>query len=407
MERPRAGNGSRSKGGVVIAILFVVFFLGNSDNQMISPLLPLMAREYGKAPGEIGKIIGPAYAIAAAIVALLVGPASDKFGRRRFLLYGSGLFGLSLLLVWFIKDLNVLASTRFFTGLAAGTFSTCSTAYVGDYFPYERRGTAMSIVQSGYFAALVIGVPAGAALGQWLGWRSGFVLFGIFSIVTLALIWLLLPEDRHRMAEQRLADNITRRFDNIRLVFHGRAQVAAVIGGFFVSAGFVGFIYYLGAWLTSSFGLQTGQVGLVFIVVGVASLIGSIVAGPIADRVGKRPIAIAATVVLAALLMLIPRFGWGAGLFASLLAASIAYAFRQGPLHALATVLVPARAIGSLVAARITASQIGIAASTAACGRLYTESGYAAVGIFSAAMTLGAVVCIYFMKEPQANAFRE
>ena len=407
MQKLGAGNGLRSRGGVVIAILFVVFFLGNSDNQMISPLLPLMAREYGMETGDVGRLIGPAYAMAAALVALIVGPASDRFGRRRFLLYGSGLFGASLILVWCIKDIHVLALTRFFTGLAAGTFSTCSTAYVGDHFPYERRGSAMSIVQSGYFAALVIGVPAGAGLGHWFGWRSGFVLFGCVSIAALVLIWTLLPEDRHKLAEQHLSDNITRRFDNIRVAFQGSARIAAVTGGFFVSAGFAGFIYYLGSWLNGAFGLNPGEVSLLFIVIGIASLIGAIAAGPVADRVGKRSVAIAATLALAVLLVLIPRFGWGAWLFISFLAASVAYAFRQGPLQALATGLVPSRAMGSLVAARITASQIGIAASTAVCGYLFKRFGYGAVGVFSMVMTLGSVVCVYLMKEPVTQMERK
>src|SRR5438046_7669570 len=73
---------SPSRAGVVIAILFLIFFLGSSDNQMISPLLPLIAREFGLKEGEVGQMIGPAYALAAATAALLVGPLSDRFGRR-------------------------------------------------------------------------------------------------------------------------------------------------------------------------------------------------------------------------------------------------------------------------------------------------------------------------------------
>src|SRR6185436_6604845 len=82
-----------SRAGIVIAILFLIFFLGSSYNQMISPLLPLIARASGIQEGEVGQVIGPAYALAAATAALLIGPLSDRFGRRRFLLYASILFG--------------------------------------------------------------------------------------------------------------------------------------------------------------------------------------------------------------------------------------------------------------------------------------------------------------------------
>src|SRR5262252_8762117 len=295
------------RAGVVMAVLFLVFFLGISDNQMVSPLLPLIAREFNLASGEAGKLIGPAYALAAALVALIVGPASDRLGRRRFLLYAALLFGMSLLSVLIIRDIRTLAAVRFFTGLAAGTFSTCSIAYVGDYFPYKRRGTAMSVVQSGYFAALVLGVP--------VGWRSSFVAFGLLSVVAFLLVRLRLPEDTPQMAEQDLGDRMARRFGNMKVVFETRERIAAVVGAFFVSAGFVGFIYYLGSWLTKSFGLQTREVGLVFVAVGVASLGGSLLAGPIADRFGKRAISILSTFVLAAALLLMPHLKWGALLF--------------------------------------------------------------------------------------------
>jgi predicted MFS family arabinose efflux permease len=395
MERPV------QRGGIVMAVLFLVFFLGISDNQMLSPILPLIAGEFKLNSGEAGRLIGPAYALAAAFAALIVGPASDKFGRRRFLLYAALLFGSSLISVLLIRDIQTLAGVRFFTGLAAGTFSTCSIAYVGDYFPYERRGVAMSVVNSGYFAALVVGVPVGSILAQRLGWRSGFAAFGAIALVVFVLILAFLPDDGSKTDAIAAGEIEPRRLDNIRAVFATPERRAAIVAAFFVSGGFVGFIYYLGSWLGKSFNLKPSQVGYVFVAVGAVSLIGSIVAGPLADRYGKRGISVISTIVLATMLLLIPRQGWGPLLFATFLVASLSFAFRQGPLQALATELVPRQARGALVAVRTTTSQVGIAMSTAACGILYDRYGYGAVGAVSAVMTLGAGVCIYLMREPR------
>jgi predicted MFS family arabinose efflux permease len=398
-DKNQIGLTSPASSSTVMMVLLLVFFLGVSDNQMISPLLPLIAHEFGLESGDVGQMIGPAYALAAAIAALVIGPASDKFGRRRFLLYASVLFGFSLLIVVAIRDVRALAAMRFLTGLAAGTFSTCSIAYVGDYFPYERRGVAMSVVQSGYFAALVIGVPAASLLGQLFGWRAGFIAFGSLALVAFLLLATLLPEDKINLPDSSASR--AHRPDNIRSVFEKTEPVAAIIAAFFVSCGFVGFIYYLGSWLTKSFGLKIASVGLVFILVGIASLVGGLAAGKIADRFGKRSLSIASTLVLAPMLLLIPQLSWGALLFIGFLIASLAFAFRQGPLQALATELVPRNARGTLVALRNTASQLGIATSSFASGYLYDAHGYWAVGVFSAAMTLAAAACIFLMKEPR------
>jgi predicted MFS family arabinose efflux permease len=384
-----------------MAILLLIFFLGTSDSQMISPLLPYIAADFGVPVGDVGRLMGPAYAMAAAAAALFIGPLSDRYGRRRFLLYGSVLFGASLLIVAVSRDVYSLAAVRLLTGLAAGTFSTCSIAYVGDYFPYERRGVAMSVVQAGYFAALVFGVPVANVLAQWQSWRASFALFGVISAAAFFLVASLLPDDRHLMAEHHAESGSRSRFENMKLLFRKGDRVAAIGAAFLVSAGFVGFILFLGSWLKMSLGLSASRVNLFFASVGVAALIGGLVAGPVADKFGKRGLSILSTLVLAAMLFLIPRLGWGAVLFISFLLASLAFAFRQGPLQALATEMVPRSARGAFVAVRNTASQIGIAVSTALSGLLYDSAGYAAVGLMSGAVTLAAGLCIFFMREPQ------
>lgn len=403
--QPEAGGqiSSPPRAAIVIAILFLIFFLGSSDNQMISPLLPLIAGEFGMKEGKVGQVIGPAYALAAATAALLIGPISDRYGRRRFLLYASVLFGLSLAAIGLISDLRLLAGVRLLTGLAAGTFSTCSLAYVADYFPYKRRGVAMSVVQAGQFLALAVGVQVANNIAHWKGWRMSFVFFGLLSLAAFLAVLTLLPEDKHEMAGQVPSAIVARRFHNIRMLFDNRERIAAIVAAFFVSGGFVGFFFYLGSWLKEALQFSTREFDLVFFMIGVALFIGVVIAGPVSDRLGKRGVSILSTIALAAMLLIIPALGRGVILFVSLMAAALAFAFRQGPLQALATELVPRRSRGTLVAARNTASQIGIAIATVACGHLYDQMGYQAVGVFSGIVTLAAAVCIFIMKEPAAH----
>src|SRR5262249_59302216 len=89
-----------------------------------------------------------------------------------------------------------------FPCLAAGIFSTCSIAYVADYFPYKRRGVAMSVVQAGQFLALAVGVQVANNIAKWKGWRISFVFFGVLSLLAFVAVLAMLPEDKHEMTEQ-------------------------------------------------------------------------------------------------------------------------------------------------------------------------------------------------------------
>jgi predicted MFS family arabinose efflux permease len=258
----------------------------------------------------------------------------------------------------------------------------------------------MSVVQAGYFFALVLGVPLANQVAQWQSWRASFALFGLIGAAGLGLIAWFLPEDRQSMAEINLSQRMGRRFDNIRIAFEGRSRVASIIAAFFVSGGFVGFFSYLGTWLSKDLNLSTTAVNSFFATVGVALLAGAFVAGPVSDRFGKRGLSILATLVLAPALVLIPRMPWGGWLFVIFFLSALAFAFRQGPLQALATELVPSRARGALVAMRNTSSQIGIATATLASSQLYDKFGFGTVGLLGGILTLAAAVCILLMQEP-------
>ena len=388
-----------SKPVAVMLILLLIFFLGNSDLQMISPLLPLIADEQGMEVGRVGAIIFPAYHIAAAIAALTVGPLSDRYGRRKFLLVAAVVFAFSLLIVPLNSNLGSLAVLRVLAGLAAGIFSTCSIAYVADYFPYKRRGVAMSVVQAGLFIALVIGVPVANQIAHWSNWRLSFAFFGLVSVVAAVLVLFVLPDDgvHPKLAE----DDNTDRARRMKIALTGKDRRAAIVAAFLVSAGFVGFFSYLGSWLKDVLLLPPGKINLFFILVGVALLIGAFVAGPVSDRLGKKAPSIGSTVILALMLVIVPRSGWGIVLFVALLVAALAFAFRQGPLQALATEMAPRHARGTFVSVRNTASQVGIAVSAASCGWLYDSFGYATVGLLSGIVTLSAAAAIAVMREPK------
>lgn len=142
----------------VIANLFMLLFLGVADNQMIAALLPSLVRSLNISVGAAGLLV-TVYSLAAALAAFVSGSLSDHYGRRRFLLAGVLVFALASWLSSQSRNYSELVLARALTGLAAGTISTCSIAFAGDWFAYAVRGRAIGLISTAYFAAPILGVP--------------------------------------------------------------------------------------------------------------------------------------------------------------------------------------------------------------------------------------------------------
>jgi predicted MFS family arabinose efflux permease len=95
--------------------------------------------------------------------------------------------------------------------------------------------------------------------------------------------------------------------------------------------------------------------------------------------------------------MLLPGLSWGLLLFAVFGVLSLAAAFRQGPMEALITEVVPAEERGSFIAIKNSASQLGIGLAALISGILFETRGYFAVCAFCAAANLLAAGGMVFL----------
>jgi predicted MFS family arabinose efflux permease len=382
----------------LLARLFLLLFLGLADNQMIAALLPALVRSLHVSVGKAG-ILVVVYSLGAGVAAFLSGKLSDHYGRRRFLLAGVIIFSLASALAFRAQSFGGLLAARALTGLGAGTLSTCSIAFAGDWFPYAVRGRAIGLISTAYFAAPILGVPLAAQVADRFGWRHSFLMFALLGLA-VTLISLTIPR------EARNQESVPARLAGTIRVFQAflarRDTSAALVIAFLVSGGLVGFLTYLGQWLHSHFGISTRGIGWVFMLGGLVAVAGSPLGGILSDRLGKRTVALASNVVLALAIAVVPFFSWGVWLLILFCIASLSTAFRQGPLTALITELVSQHQRGLFVALHNIASQLGIALAVLTGGLLYERHGYFAVTTLCATMTgLVAILLATHIVEPQ------
>ncbi len=385
----------------IVVNLFLLLFLGVADNQMISPLLPLIQKSFGVGVSVVGMLV-VVYSVAAALSALISGGLSDRYGRKIFLVGAALAFAIFSLLIRWSNSFGMLLGLRFLVGLCAGTISTCSIALASDVFPYEVRGRAIGTISSAYFAALILGVPLGSLAADRFEWRAVFPGIAVIAVLIGLSNWIFLPHRPIAPNGKPVGeDAMISRIKSFGRFFLKADLVASVVMAFFVSGGIVGLITYIGVWLHTSYNVPVRLIGIIFLLSGSVSFIGAPLGGVIADRWGKRRVSIFSNILLAGAILAIPFLHWGVLLFVVFGVLSLGAAFRQGPITALVTELVEEGERGSFIALRNIFSQLGIASAAFLGGMVYGTWGYGGVAVLCTLFTLVVVwLLAQYVPEP-------
>ncbi len=374
-----------------VASLVSLLALGLLDNQILSPILREIATSLDVSVRSVGMTVS-GYAIAAAVAALIVGPLSDGRGRKEFLVAAGVVFAIGSAGAYAGPSFLWFALARVGSGAAAGVISALSVAAIADRVPYERRGRAMGWVAAAYFAAPSLGVYAATMVAGRFGWRTNYLVLSLFALSLALLIRSWFSEETAKRKQSR--PGLRRYF-----VFFRTASIAAgAVSAFFISGGLTGFVLYLGAFLGDAYGLTVTEVGLVFLLSGSAGVVGALGAGRLADGVGKRTVALAGSLALVFLLVVVP-FVTAPLLYVVLGLVGLAGASRVAPLQSIVTELVGREERGAYVALRNTLSQLGIATAAAVGGLLYSR-GFEWICWFTAGLSFVAFSLLFVLREP-------
>jgi DHA1 family bicyclomycin/chloramphenicol resistance-like MFS transporter len=130
---------------------------------------------------------------------LVVGPLSDRFGRRPVLLYGLLLYVAATILCGLAQSIQVLIAARFLQALGCCCCVIIARAIVRDAYAPEQNAQVIAKTSSWLALAPLAGPILGSYLQVAFGWRAAFVVLGLFSVWLLGVSFLRLPEtNRHK-----------------------------------------------------------------------------------------------------------------------------------------------------------------------------------------------------------------
>lgn len=170
-----AAPGTARHPTLTLATTILASSLAFIDGSVVNVALPAIEESYGASAAELQWAVN-AYLLPLSALLLLGGAAGDRYGRRRLLIGGTGLFAAASLACALAPSLPLLLAARVAQGIGAALLMPNSLAILGNAFDGEHRGQAIGTWAAAGAIAGAIGPPLGGLLVDTVGWRSIFLL---------------------------------------------------------------------------------------------------------------------------------------------------------------------------------------------------------------------------------------
>jgi MFS family permease len=271
-----------------LALLTLIAMFNYLDRNLLGMVLPLVKAEMQLSDTVLGLVTGLVFVLFYSLLGIPIASLADRSNRRNIIAAGFGFWSLMTVLTGFAANVWQLAAARFLMGAGEACSLAPSNSMISDLFGKHRRALALAILTSSFaLQSILFAPPIGWISDHW-GWRAVFITAGVPGMLVSALFFFTVPEPR-REATARAADETVSMAAAIRFLLGSKAFLFMVVGCAFMG----GAIYAAGAWVTT-FLVRVHHLSLTYIGAaisparGVVGFVGIILAGVIADRLGRK-----------------------------------------------------------------------------------------------------------------------
>ncbi len=313
----------------LVCILALFNFTGTF---MRLPIIPLFAKSAGASTFEVGIIVA-VFFIIAAILAIPAGHLSDRLGRKKLLLIGSGISAVTSFLLVFATTPLEIGVLYTIAGFGPPCFTPTIAALAGDIAPEGKMGRTYGWYT--LFAAIgtILGPAVGGILAGSFGFGPSFLFSAAVILIAFVLTFAALPEHK---AELRAHPEIRQ---SLLELSRNKRIAACWLATFFITYAYGTFITFFPLYANLEVGLSTEAIGFILALLAFFSAISRVPSGHILDKMRKEPfiltglvflslevIAYVSTTSLIAFLLLSAVFGLAYGTASTALGALIAEA---------------------------------------------------------------------------------
>lgn len=266
---------------LALSILLTNLFIAFLGIGLVIPVLPTIMNELSISGTVVGYMVA-AFAISQLIMSPIAGKWADQYGRKRMIVSGLIIFGISEFLFGYGKTVEVLFLSRILGGLSGAFIMPAVTAFIADITTIQQRPKALGYMSAAISTGFIIGPGFGGFLAE-LGTRVPFYAAGVLGLVAAFLSYILLAEPE-RTAETKVQENVK---TGIRTIFKPLYFIAFLL--IFVSSfGLAAFESLFSLFVDHKFGFSPKDIAIVITGGAIFGAIAQVfLFGPLTNKLGE------------------------------------------------------------------------------------------------------------------------
>ena len=272
-----------------MVVLAVVYMFNFVDRQILSILLPAIRDEFQVGDTVLGLLAGTAFALFYVVLGVPIARLADRVNRRNLIALAVAVWSGMTALSGFAANVWQLALARVGVGIGEAGCSPPAHSMIADYYPPEKRSTAMGFYTLGISAGIMLAYLAGGWVVQNIGWRAAFLIVGVPGLLLALVVRFTVQEPERGASEQRLDSGkqpglmLVARFLLARSSFLYMSIAAGL-------SSFVGYaiVNFVPSFIVRSFGMEVAVLGFwLGLIYGIAGGCGFFMGGYLADHIGR------------------------------------------------------------------------------------------------------------------------
>ncbi|QGZ96133.1 multidrug effflux MFS transporter [Terricaulis silvestris] len=381
----------------LVTLLACLAALGALSTNIILPSFPTMAADLGATTRELGVTVS-GFLLAFALGQIVVGPLSDRYGRKPFVLGGLVVFVAGSVVAASGDSLGLVVAGRVIQALGVCAASVLSRAIARDLFDGAALGRALAFTMVAMAAAPGFSPLLGAAIDSTLGWRASFLFVGALGFLVALFYGAALGETNPpaRRSSARFAD-IVGAYGQLLVnpsFIPPALSVSLIVGGlyaFFASAPAI---------LIDDMQLDTIEFGMFFAATVLVVFGSGMIAPRLAKRFGQKQIALAGAVIALAGAIILLASGLADFGLAGFAVAITIFLLGMGMANPLGTAITlhPFGHQAGIASALLGFLQMGCAAVAITSAALFATTAAIALAIVLLVST--GIAVVFFMAAP-------